>query len=80
MSSIDNRIRVAIFETAIDIALINKRKSVKRTARNIIDISCSLSKKAISETLKKEIYNELITLIPLNDATSLKKYLTEKFI
>lgn len=80
MSSIDKRIRIAIFETAIDIALLKKKKSVKRTARNILEIGCSLCKKNISETAKKDIYNDLLNLIPLNDPASLKKYLLEKFV
>ena len=80
MSNIDKRIRIAILETAIDIMLLKKKTSLKRTARNIIDVGCSLSKQKISETAKKEIYNDLIILIPLNDAVSLKKYLAEKFI
>lgn len=80
MSNIDKRIRIAILETALDIMLLKKKTSLKRTARNIIDLGCSLSKKTVSETAKKEIYDDLILLIPLNNAVSLKKYLIEKFI
>lgn len=80
MSSIDKSIKIAIFETAIDIALLNKKKSITRTARNIIEIGCSLSKKNISEYEKKEIYNDLILLIPSTDTTLIKKYLMDKFL
>ncbi len=78
--TIDYKIRKATLETAINVLLIQKRKSTNRTARNIIDIGCSLSKNTITEDTINKIYNELITLIPNENIKIIKNFVVKNFL
>lgn len=78
--NIDYKIRKATLETAINVLLIQKRKSAPRTARNIIDIGCSLSEHNITENMKNEIYNELLELISKENIKTIKTFVIKNFL
>ncbi|MGL5353571.1 MAG: hypothetical protein ACRDA5_09640 [Clostridium sp.] len=78
--NIDYKIRKTTLETAINVLLINKVKSTPRTARNIIDIGCSLSRRNITTEIEIEIYNKLIELIPSNNIKEIKSFVINSFL
>lgn len=78
--NIDYKIRKVTLETAINVILIQKQKSIPRSARNIIDIGCSLSEYTITEDIKNEIYNELLKLIPSENIRTVKKFIIKSFL